>query len=292
MNNLSTNLLINFEGKNVNYIIGEDGEPLFELYSVGQALGYETISKGKEYPHKTRINKTIENADIEPVVHGVQQYLTEEMLYDFIFEIRTDKCKAFRKWVTNEVLPTIRKDGAYVSPNITAQQENNLTRYGLPSHRKDLFLNVPVEQIGEVYKECMEYNSKKAAPERVKIEKEIVATLSNRVDTALDNKNAALALVVQTEISKIQKKLTERSNRSYGARLGNANRKLNMVTKQLEEAQEYILDIEPTQDEYNCLNIHGFTINRQYAPNVTEYGMLRTDFKKRARFVKTEAYSR
>lgn len=296
MNNLLINNLINFEGKDINYIIGADGEPLFELYSVGRALGYErvTVSKGKEYiqARKDRIDKIVESAEITGLDLGGTTYLTEEMLYDFIFEARTEKCKAFRKWVTNEVLPTIRKDGAYVSPNITAEQENNLTRYGLPNRRKDLFLNIPVEQIAEAYRECMEYNSKKAAPERVKIEKEIVATLSNRVDTALENKNAALALVVQTEISKIQKKLTERSNRSYGARLGNANKKLNMVTKQLEEAQEYILDIEPTQDEYNCLNIHGFTINRQYAPNVTEYGVLRTDFKKNPRFVKTEAYSR
>ena len=92
------NNLIIFEGKNVNMIIGENGEPLFELYSVGQALGYETKSKGSEYPHKSRINKTVENADIEPVVQGVQQYLTEEMVYDFMFEARTDKGKAFRKW--------------------------------------------------------------------------------------------------------------------------------------------------------------------------------------------------
>lgn len=286
----TNNLLIKFEEKEVNMIVGENGEPLFALYDVGQALGYTTTSNGKQYSHKSRIDKIVKNADIEPFVHDCTKYLDEDMIYDFLFEAKTPIAKSFRKWV-KEVLTTIRKDGAYVSPNITEEQENKLTRYGLPSHRKDLFLNVPVEQIAEAYKECMEYNSKKAAPERVKIEKEIVATLSNRVDTALENRNAALALVVQTEISKIQKNLTERSNRSYGARLGNANKKLNMVTKQLEEAQEHIYSLEPTQDEFNCLNLHGFTVNRMYVPNVNEHGIIKRDPQtNKPLFAKSEAY--
>ena len=48
------NALINleFEGRKLDYIIGEDGEPLFELYNVGMMLGYVVITKGKEYPTK------------------------------------------------------------------------------------------------------------------------------------------------------------------------------------------------------------------------------------------------
>ncbi|WP_317050744.1 BRO family protein, partial [Clostridium neonatale] len=58
---------------------------------------------------------TLQNAEIKPFVHGVQKYLTESQLYDFMIEAKTDKCKSFRKWVTNEVLPTIRKTGGYVN---------------------------------------------------------------------------------------------------------------------------------------------------------------------------------
>lgn len=68
---------------------------------------------GKQYPHKSKIAKTVENADIEPFVHGVQKYLTEEMLYDFMLEAKTENCKSFKKWVTNEVLPTIISISAY-----------------------------------------------------------------------------------------------------------------------------------------------------------------------------------
>lgn len=284
------NNLIIFEGKNVNMIIGENGEPLFELYSVGQALGYETKSKGSEYPHKSRINKTVENADIEPVVQGVQQYLTEEMVYDFMFEARTDKCKAFRKWLSNEVLPSIRQNGAYVSEDITDKQQELLVKYGMPRYRKNTFLTTPVEQLEATYKECMEYHKKKSAPERIAIEKEIVSTLEERERQALINGSAPLALMVKTEISKIQKKITERSNRSYGVRLAQANKKLNAATEQLEEAYNYIDLIMPDPEEYNCLDLHGFSVNAQYEPSVNNYGMVRTDCSGKPRLVKTEAY--
>lgn len=117
-----TNQLTNmFEGHKVD-IIQENGQVLFELYSTGMALGYSR-SDGKSisdhggqklFPRKDRIDKILENADIEPCSHGVSKYLTEEQLYDFMLEAKTEKCKSFRKWVTNDVLPTIRKTGGYV----------------------------------------------------------------------------------------------------------------------------------------------------------------------------------
>ena len=103
-----------FEHNEVEIIIGENGEPLFELYSTGKALGQTKIAKGKVYARKDRIEKNLENADIKPVVRNGQFYLTEEMLYDFMLEAKTEKCRAFRKWVTSEVLPQIRKTGGYI----------------------------------------------------------------------------------------------------------------------------------------------------------------------------------
>lgn len=110
-----------FEGMEVDIIQGENGEPLFELYSTGAALGQIKISKGKTYPRRERIDQNIKDADVEPVVRGGQLYLTEEMLYDFMFEAKTDKCKLFRKWVTSDVLPSIRRTGGYVAPGLAGK---------------------------------------------------------------------------------------------------------------------------------------------------------------------------
>ena len=123
---------MSFEGNNVEIIQDNEGNPLFEIYSTGKALGYVTKAKGIIYPQKIRIDKIIENADIKPVVHGVQQYFTEYQLYDFMLEARTDKCKSFRKWITNDVLPAIRKSGGYI-----ANSELMVNTY---------FGNLPIEQ--------------------------------------------------------------------------------------------------------------------------------------------------
>lgn len=108
--------IMKFENNDVEIIQDENGEPLFEIYSTGMALGYATVAKGKVYPQKIRIDKILKNAEIKPVVHGVQLFINESQLYDFMLEARTDKCRIFRKWVTNEVLPSIRKTGNYTVP--------------------------------------------------------------------------------------------------------------------------------------------------------------------------------
>jgi len=107
----------------VEVILNENGEPEFELYSVGISLGYLT-SNG--YAYKTRIDTIAKNAEIEPFSHGVKKYLTEEMLYDFIIEAKTSKSRPFRKWITNDVLPILRKTGRY---ELHKDNEENVNDY-------------------------------------------------------------------------------------------------------------------------------------------------------------------
>lgn len=109
------NNIMKFDNMNVN-IIEENGEPLFEIYSTGMALGQvKRNAKGMAYPRKERIEENLKNADIQPCVRNGHRYISESQLYDLMLEIKTDKAKPFRKWVTSEVLPTIRKTGGYVS---------------------------------------------------------------------------------------------------------------------------------------------------------------------------------
>lgn len=122
------NDLMIFEGNQVEIILNEKEKPLFEIYSTGMALGYITNSKGKAYPHKVRIDKTIKNAEISTVVHGVHKYFTEEQLYDFMLEAHTDKCKKFKKWITHEVLPQIRKTGGYIGNTEKMSDEEILAK--------------------------------------------------------------------------------------------------------------------------------------------------------------------
>lgn len=106
-----------FENKDFGRIeaIELNGEWRFELYSVGMALGQVKESKGKFYPRKERIDENVESAGIKPVVHNGQLWITEPEMYDLMFETHTEKVKPFKKWITSEILPAIRKTGGYVA---------------------------------------------------------------------------------------------------------------------------------------------------------------------------------
>ena len=62
-----------FEDCNVDMLVKNDGDVLFEIYSVGVAIGYSTENTryfcqgGKKlYPRKERIDSTIVKANIKP----------------------------------------------------------------------------------------------------------------------------------------------------------------------------------------------------------------------------------
>lgn len=91
---------------------GTTEEPLFCLVDVckalelnpskvSQRLGDDVLSK---YPIRDELNRTQQ-----------ANFVNEDGLYDVILDSRKPEAKAFRKWITSEVLPTIRKHGAYMT---------------------------------------------------------------------------------------------------------------------------------------------------------------------------------
>lgn len=138
-----------FDGRNVEIQQDDNGVLWFEIESLSMAIGYITKSKGKEYVHKSRMNKTLKNAEISTVVHGVQQWITEQQMYDFLIEAHTEKSKVFKKWLTDEVLPTIEKTGAYIEEG----REQEMVNYyfsGLSSDLQGKIVNELIEKNKEL----------------------------------------------------------------------------------------------------------------------------------------------
>jgi prophage antirepressor-like protein len=90
----------------------ETGEPLFCLADLCSAL--DLTPKGV---NQRLSDEVISNYPIVDNLGRTQQalFVNEEGLYDVILDSRKPEAKAFRKWVTSEVLPTIRKHGAYMT---------------------------------------------------------------------------------------------------------------------------------------------------------------------------------
>ena len=91
------NLMV-FEGNDVK-VIEINGEPMFEIYSTGMALGFETNSKGKAYPHKIRINKVLKNAEISTVEYDEQTFINVTGLKKMVSMCHSKNKIRFINWL-------------------------------------------------------------------------------------------------------------------------------------------------------------------------------------------------
>ncbi|EIQ4140781.1 ORF6C domain-containing protein [Staphylococcus pseudintermedius] len=111
MQNLQT---FNFEDLPVRTLTVDD-EPYFVGNDVAQILGYED--------YRGAINKKVDSEDKlrSQIDHAGQKrsvtLINESGLYSLIFSSKLDSAKRFKRWVTSEVLPTIRKTGTYQVPS-------------------------------------------------------------------------------------------------------------------------------------------------------------------------------
>ncbi|MFC2407574.1 MAG: phage antirepressor KilAC domain-containing protein [Prevotella histicola] len=90
---------------------GTSDNPLFCLADVCKAL--KLSAKGVNQ----RLNKEVISNYPLQTAGGVQHalFVNEDGLYDVILDSRKPEAKAFRKWITSEVLPSIRKSGGYIA---------------------------------------------------------------------------------------------------------------------------------------------------------------------------------
>jgi len=102
--------IFDFEGSKVRTILDEQGEPWFIAKDIAKILGYSSTKDA------TRILEDDEKGfHIVPTLGGSQKFtiVNESGLYSLIFISRKEEAKKFKKWVTSDVLPTIRKTGGY-----------------------------------------------------------------------------------------------------------------------------------------------------------------------------------
>ena len=90
-----------------------DNEPWFVGVDIARALGY---SKVNDAIRNNTSREDTTTTGISDANNHTQQMvvINESGLYDMVFGSRVPKAKDFRHWVTNTVLPSIRKNGGYI----------------------------------------------------------------------------------------------------------------------------------------------------------------------------------
>jgi len=108
-----------FDSKQPLRVLDRDGETWFALADVCSALDIANIGNAAaRLDEDEKIN--IRNPDVNPDVTPSRgnpniTIISEAGLYSLILSSRKSKAKAFKRWVTHEVLPTLRRTGEYRS---------------------------------------------------------------------------------------------------------------------------------------------------------------------------------
>lgn len=105
--------VFSYEGNEVR-TVQRGGEPWWVLKDVCAALGLTDA-------HKVSARLDEDERNQIPVIDNLGRYqettiISESGLYNVILRSDKPEARAFKRWVTHEVLPTIRKHGAYLTP--------------------------------------------------------------------------------------------------------------------------------------------------------------------------------
>ena len=107
--------LFNFQGQQVRTVTIDD-EPYFVGKDIATILGYsntrDALAKHVDIEDKNTV------AIHDGITRGNpnQTVINESGLYSLILGSKLPQAHEFKRWVTSEVLPTIRKHGAYMTP--------------------------------------------------------------------------------------------------------------------------------------------------------------------------------
>ena len=100
----------------------KDGEPWFVAADVCRALEISDTHKAVE-----RLDDDEKGRSLIPTLGGEQELLivNEPGLYTLVLGSRKPEARAFKRWITHEVMPAVRKHGGYLTPPTIAELLEN-----------------------------------------------------------------------------------------------------------------------------------------------------------------------
>ncbi len=112
--------LFNFESHEVRSLL-LNNEPWFVGKDVAEALGY---SKARNAIATHIDSEDKKDAPIQGTLGGVQEMtvINESGLYSLVLSSKLPSAKKFKRWVTSEVLPALRKTGQYKVKELSGQE--------------------------------------------------------------------------------------------------------------------------------------------------------------------------
>lgn len=113
----------NNEFGTIRMIYSDKNEPYFCMVDICKALEIKNVSDAK-----TRMKEDgVVTAEVIDSLGRKQNanFVNESNMYKLIFQSRKESAERFTDWVTNEILPSVRKHGIYATDNVIDNILNN-----------------------------------------------------------------------------------------------------------------------------------------------------------------------
>ena len=109
----------------IRAFLAEDGQPWFVASDVAKALGYRMASDMTR-----RLDEDEKGTRSMRTPGGDQRVLciTEPGLYNAVLGSKVPSARAFKRWVTHEVLPALRREGGYMAARTDETPEETMAR--------------------------------------------------------------------------------------------------------------------------------------------------------------------
>lgn len=142
-------------------VVEIDGETWFVAKDVAEALGYVNPSRSiQDHCNYVKLFKSNDSVGLDIPTRGIL-IIPESDVYALIFRSNLPSAEKFRRWICEEVLPSIRKHGAYLTGStIEAIMAN-------PEHAANMLLELARAQRRnrELSDQCLELSAQKEALE-------------------------------------------------------------------------------------------------------------------------------
>lgn len=111
-----------------------NNEPYFVGKDIAEVLGYSNTRKAIQ-DHVDEDDRGVTKCD---TLGGIQELtiINESGLYSLIMSSKLPKAKLFKRWVTSEVLPSIRKNGGYLAGQEDMNEDEIMAKAILYANRK------------------------------------------------------------------------------------------------------------------------------------------------------------
>ena len=271
---MNKNLLVTFENEKDIEILVLDEQILFNPYDVAECLDLSD-SRVKDYLSEMNekqaviiTNSKVGKTDFRKIANRGEKFLTESGLYKLIFRSRKPEAEHFQDWITDEVLPDIRKKGYYMS----ADAEDEAIDFGKLFDNKRIrktFTECDINDLEDLFNQYIELSAKEREAKRITNKDRIAAcniiedVLNKRnVDLLVDGAKPSKIMTIQDTLTSVVIQREKLNNKMRGGILSGKTKKIAQLEEQIQSLSIYdksffLIEKHPFSKNYMHLDLPG-----------------------------------